>query len=710
MENTENKKKSDKIVRIMYILYLLYLLAAVVLLVRIAWLNVAYRLDSRISGYFHPQSKKEVLEPERGSIFAEDGRLIAMSTPMYQIYMDCAVQKKEYAAKGGEGARLEQLWQAKADTLARQLSALYGDKSAAEYRKIIRDGRDAGRRYVRIGYQIDHGKLQAVQKMSLFRDGPYTGGMMYEKIDTRQYPYESLARRTIGYVKDNSRTGAEGISNVGIEGRFDHVLHGKEGHVWKKITDGRALIQNYDSAYVAPVDGFDVHTTLNIDIQDIADRALRRHIEEFDPTGKAVEGGCVIVMDVRTGAIRAMVNLLRDKSTGRLGETINFAVERAGEPGSVFKASTLMSLLEDGKVTLSTNVPTNHGIYRIGKTSFPQDSYITNHEIQTKSDSITVLRGFEISSNYVFRRLAIEAYGSHPQTMLDKLYSYKLGEAWDFDLDRFPSPTLPRPDARGNISLSDLGSAAIGYAVTETPLHIAAFYNAIANRGKMMKPYLVEDIRQHGKVKERRGQSVLAGSVCSRATADTLARALRNVVLNGTAKAALNGAKLPVAGKTGTARIVLEPDERGGSKNPYQDALGHMKYQATFVGFFPAEAPKYTAIAVAYTRVGGGYLYGSGIPAKTVREIVDHIYALDMDCGAELDKSGSMPSMDLPERKETADGQVPDVKGLGVMDAVYEIENRGYRCVWKGTGHVRTQSPAAGTKLAKGNTVTLELK
>ena len=710
MENTENKKKSDKIVRIMYILYLLYLLAAVVLLVRIAWLNVAYRLDSRISGYFHPQSKKEVLEPERGSIFAEDGRLIAMSTPMYQIYMDCAVQKKEYAAKGEEGARLEQLWQAKADTLARQLSALYGDKSAAEYRKIIRDGRDAGRRYVRIGYQIDHGKLQAVQKMSLFRDGPYTGGMMYEKIDTRQYPYESLARRTIGYVKDNSRTGAEGISNVGIEGRFDHVLHGKEGHVWKKITDGRALIQNYDSAYVAPVDGFDVHTTLNIDIQDIADRALRRHIEEFDPTGKAVEGGCVIVMDVRTGAIRAMVNLLRDKSTGRLGETINFAVERAGEPGSVFKASTLMSLLEDGKVTLSTNVPTNHGIYRIGKTSFPQDSYITNHEIQTKSDSITVLRGFEISSNYVFRRLAIEAYGSHPQTMLDKLYSYKLGEAWDFDLDRFPSPTLPRPDARGNISLSDLGSAAIGYAVTETPLHIAAFYNAIANRGKMMKPYLVEDIRQHGKVKERRGQSVLAGSVCSRATADTLARALRNVVLNGTAKAALNGAKLPVAGKTGTARIVLEPDERGGSKNPYQDALGHMKYQATFVGFFPAEAPKYTAIAVAYTRVGGGYLYGSGIPAKTVREIVDHIYALDMDCGAELDKSGSMPSMDLPERKETADGQVPDVKGLGVMDAVYEIENRGYRCVWKGTGHVRTQSPAAGTKLAKGNTVTLELK
>ena len=710
MENTDNKKKADWIVRVMYVLYLLYIMAAVVLLVRIAWLKIGYRLDSRISGFFHPRSQKEILEPERGSIFAKDGRLIAMSTPNYQIYMDCAVQKKEYAAKGAEGAKLEKLWQAKVDTLAGELSALYGDKTAAEYRKLILDGRNAGRRYVRIGYQIDHGKLQEVKKMCLFRDGAYTGGMLYEKIDTRQYPYESLARRTIGYVKDNSRTGADGISNVGIEGRFDHVLHGKEGHVWKKITDGRALIQNYDSAYVAPVDGFDVHTTLDIDIQDIADRALRRQIEDFDPTGKAVEGGCVIVLDAKTGAIRAMVNLLRDKTTGRLGETINFAVERAGEPGSVFKATTLMSLLEDKKVTLSTQVPTHHGIYRIGKTTFPQDSYITTHEAQTKSDSITVLRGFEISSNYVFRRLAIEAYGSNPQSMLDKLYSYKLGEAWDFDLDRFPSPSLPRPDAKGNISLSDLGSVAIGYAVSETPLHIVTFYNAIANRGKMMKPYLVEDVRQNGKVREHRGESVLAGSVCSRATADTLARALRNVVLNGTAKAALNGAKMPVAGKTGTARIVLEPEERGGSKNPYQDALGHMKYQATFVGFFPAEAPKYTAIAVAYTHVGGGYLYGSGIPAKTIREIVDHIYALDMDCGEMLHKQAGMPSMTPAERQETAAGQVPDVKGLGVMDAVYEIENRGYRCVWKGTGHVRAQHPAAGTKLAAGNTITLELK
>ena len=369
-----------------------------------------------------------------------------------------------------------------------------------------------------------------------------------------------------------------------------------------------------------------------------------------------------------------------------------------------------MSLLEDGKVTLQSKIPTNHGIFRVGRTAFPQDSYITTHEAQTGLDSITVLRGFEISSNYVFRRLAIEHYGNRPQTMLDKLYSYKLGEAWDFDLDRFPAPTLPRPDNRGNVSLSDLGSVAIGYSVSETPLHVATFYNAIANKGKMMKPYLVESIENHGSVKEKRGQSVLGGLICTRETADTLAYALRHVVLNGTARAAVGGAKMPVAGKTGTARIVLEPEERMGSRNPYEDALGHRKYQATFVGFFPADAPKYTAIVVAYTRVGGGLLYGSGIPAKTFRDIVDHIYAIDMDYGEVLQAKAGMPEMTPPEREEVAEGTVPDLRGLGVMDAVYEIENRGWKCVWNGTGHVRSQRPAAGTKLAKGNTVTLELK
>ena len=712
MDEKTGKKKGDRVVRTVYLLYLGYILGAILLVLRIAQLQLTYQPNEKIADLFHPRNIKQNLDPERGSILAWDGRLIAMSTPMYQVYMDCAVLKRDYRdMKDKEkGQRLEALWRAKADTLAAGLHEIYGDRTTAEYRNLILGGRDADRRYVRIGYQIDHGTLQKVKALPLFREGPNSGGMMTEKIDTRQYPYESLARRTVGYVKDNSRTGAEGITNVGIEGRFDYVLHGKEGYKWMKYTDGRELIQNYDSVYVAPVDGFDVRTTIDIDIQDIADRSLRYRIDEFDPTGRAVEGGCVIVLDVKTGAIRAMVNLLRDPDNGRLGETINFAVERAGEPGSVFKASTLMSLLEDGKVTLQSKIPTNHGIFRVGRTAFPQDSYITTHEAQTGLDSITVLRGFEISSNYVFRRLAIEHYGNRPQTMLDKLYSYKLGEAWDFDLDRFPAPTLPRPDNRGNVSLSDLGSVAIGYSVSETPLHVATFYNAIANKGKMMKPYLVESIENHGSVKEKRGQSVLGGLICTRETADTLAYALRHVVLNGTARAAVGGAKMPVAGKTGTARIVLEPEERMGSRNPYEDALGHRKYQATFVGFFPADAPKYTAIVVAYTRVGGGLLYGSGIPAKTFRDIVDHIYAIDMDYGEVLQAKAGMPEMTPPEREEVAEGTVPDLRGLGVMDAVYEIENRGWKCVWNGTGHVRSQRPVAGTKLAKGNTVTLELK
>ena len=246
MEENQNKKKSDRVVRSLYLLYLGYILGAILVLLRIVQLQLTYQPDEKIADLFHPRNIKQQLDPDRGSILAHDGRLIAMSTPMYQVYMDCAVQKAEYRSMKDQekGKRLEELWRRKVDTLAIGLHDIYGDKSAAEYRKLILDGRDAGRRYVRIGRQIDHGTLQKVKALCLFRDGQNTGGMMTEKIDTRQYPYESLARRTVGYVKDNSRTGAEGITNVGIEGRFDYVLHGKEGFKWMKYTDGRELIMS----------------------------------------------------------------------------------------------------------------------------------------------------------------------------------------------------------------------------------------------------------------------------------------------------------------------------------------------------------------------------------------------------------------------------------------------------------------------------------
>lgn len=399
-----------------------------------------------------------------------------------------------------------------------------------------------------------------------------------------------------------------------------------------KIADNKAIIPNTDSAFVKAEDGKDLRTTLNIDIQDIADDALRANIAN----NPKIEGGCVIVMDVSTGAIRAMVNLLRDSTTNKLNESYNLAIGRVGEPGSVFKATTLMSLLEDGKVKLSDQIPTNHGDLK----GFNRDQHIVDYERINKTDKMTVLHGFEISSNYIFRKLAIDNYGNRPKKMLDKLYLYKLGEAYDFDLAGFKSPTIPSPDSK-NWSGTDLGSIAIGYSVTVTPLHILTFYNAIANKGKMMKPYIVEDIEENGIVREKRGPSVLNGSICSKATADTLTRALKRVAEEGTGRRMLKGAICPIAGKTGTSRIVLDPKYTRISKNPYEDEKGRKQYQATFVGFYPADKPQYSVIVVIYSYLNREIFYGGTLPAMTFREIVDKTIALNPLNGEAIRKTGS---------------------------------------------------------------------
>lgn len=625
--NNEIKKESrkrDKIGMTLYILYLLFLFMAIVIVVRIAHIQLFYKPDNSLSKYLRPKSIKENIEPTRGAIIAHDGRLLAMSTPMYQIYMDCTVLK----AKNNKSE--ETKWRSKARELAKGLSQIYKDKSGAEYYKIIITGRERGSRYVKIGKPIDHEILQSIKRLPLFNEGQYKGGIIIQKNDTRQYPYGALARRTIGYVKDNNKS--NGNNKIGLEGRFDYILHGKEGYKWMKIADNKAIIPNTDSAFVKAEDGKDLRTTLNIDIQDIADDALRANIAN----NPKIEGGCVIVMDVSTGAIRAMVNLLRDSTTNKLNESYNLAIGRVGEPGSVFKATTLMSLLEDGKVKLSDQIPTNHGDLK----GFSRDQHIVDYERINKTDKMTVLHGFEISSNYIFRKLAIDNYGNRPKKMLDKLYLYKLGEAYDFDLAGFKSPTIPSPDSK-NWSGTDLGSIAIGYSVTVTPLHILTFYNAIANKGKMMKPYIVEDIEENGIVREKRGPSVLNGSICSKATADTLTRALKRVAEEGTGRRMLKGAICPIAGKTGTSRIVLDPKYTRISKNPYEDEKGRKQYQATFVGFYPTDKPQYSVIVVIYSYLNREIFYGGTLPAMTFREIVDKTIALNPLNGEAIRKTGS---------------------------------------------------------------------
>lgn len=687
--------------KILWYLYWVFIAASMVLVVQIVKLKMFWEPEGQTAHLFRPSKSKDVIKPERGAIIDHNGKLIAVSTPMYDIYMDCTVMKEAYAKDEKKGKSRENEWKQKARQLAAALPGVLvkDGKDETYYRKLILGGRNLNRKYVPITKDIDHETLLELKKLPLFNEGANRGGMIDKRKDTRQYPYKSLARSVIGYVKNNDE--ANRTRRRGIESKFDYLLHGQEGVEWKRITDNKGKIQDPDSALVAVVNGNDVRTTLDIDIQDIADRALRRQIgEEQD-----IDGGCVIIMDVGTGAVRAMVNLNRNQEGG-LGESYNLAIARSGEPGSIMKTATLMTLIEDGHIELDDQIKTNNG----KMDNVPDDRTIKNYERDRKTDRISIIDGFKLSSNYVFRYLVKEYYGKTPDRYISRLYEYKLGDSYEFELDGFAKATLPDPNAKG-WSPTDLLQVAIGYSSTETPLHMVTFYNAIANKGKMMKPYIVESIEKDGDVVKRFRPEILNGAICSKQTADTLLRALKTVTSEGTGTKVRN-ARCQVAGKTGTAWVVMDPKYTGGKGGVYEDADGRRQYQATFVGFYPADEPKYTAIVTIWSKPTSQSFHGGTLPALAMKEIVDNTYALDSYWGNEISKRGRIPEMKSghigAEREKGT--PVPSVKGFGLKDALYAIENSGYRCVYEGSGHVTSQSPAAGAALAKGGTVKIILK
>lgn len=662
-------KKRDSVARGLYCLYLVCLVGTFFLVGRIAYIQLFFEPNPKILEAVTPRSQKTTIDPERGAILAQDGRLLAMTVPNYDIYMDCTVK-----------ANAEDEWQEKAAGLAEGLASILKDKSADEYLSMLRNGRAARKGYLKICNDIDLTTYNRLIKLPLFNEGKYKGGIIEEHEMIRVYPYGKLARRTIGFVRNNKSTA--GNRFIGLEGKFDYELHGEEGYMYERISDGGKRVQDYSKDYKSAKDGNDIRTTLNIDYQDIADRALREQIEE-EPD---VEGGCLVLMEVSTGAIRAMVNLLRDSTSGHLEEFQNIAIGRRGEPGSVFKTVTLVSVLSDGYIkSLDETMPTRHG--RTQNTKLKEDIHIGDYERQNHTNEISIIDGFKMSSNYVFATLAVENYSKHPQEYIDKIYSYKLGEAIDFDLDGFRTPVIPSVKDKG-WSNTTLGSIGFGYSTEETPMHILTFYNALANKGKMMKPYLVESIENNGITVQKRGPGVLNASICSKAVADTVARALAAVTEEGTAKR-LKNAKVPVAGKTGTSFAVMDGNQAG--ESPYVDKYGRRKYQGTFVGFFPVDDPQYSIICMVYSKPTNKSFQGGGLPALAVKTVVDNVYSIDPYWNQSLQKTGKMLPMTaaIPELKE---GEVPDVKGLGLKDAMYAIENSGFKCAYSGTGHVVSQS------------------
>lgn len=692
---------------ILLLIYIVVLFISALIIGKLIYIQKSWEPDKSIAKYFLPPAEKYTIAPDRGAIIGCGGEILAMSTPMYELRMDCTVRKEYFQKKmrkNPTGDNLEQQWQDKAKAFSEGFAKEMNMDASVIFKSIM-DGRRKGNKYLRLGTDIDRGTLLKLESLPLMEEGRYKSGIIVEKHDSRKYPYGTLARRTIGYVKDNSsqKEDEKGRSHIGIEGKYDYVLHGKEGEIWLKPTDNKEKIQNYDSTYVKPVDGLDVRTTLDITLQDIVDKAMRKQMS----ANPKIEDGCAVFMDVRTGAIRAMVNLTKSPKDSSLNEVYNMAIGYGANPGSVFKTTTLMTALEDGYIkSLDDEIPTNEGKLP----GYPQDDHVKNLV------KISILHGFEISSNYVFRYLATNNYSDDPKRFMDKLYMYKLGQAFDFDLEGLREPVLPSPDSK-SWSSTDLGSVAIGYSVRETPLHTLTFYNAIANKGRMMKPYLVESIEKDGVVKTKKGPSVLNASICSRATADTLLRALKAVTSEGTAYR-LKGAKLTVAGKTGTARQSLSKEEiekyGRDPKDNTQTADGSYHNLATFVGFFPADNPKYSAIICMNSSLIRGSLYGGVGPASAMREIVDAIYTLDPEWGAEVTAMAKVPVMgedkEMTVRSDMKNPIVPDIIGLGLKDAIFIIENSGLKCSYSGTGHVSSQNPKAGTKVADGSTITFNLK
>ena len=714
-----NTKKKDRISMIMVSFCIAFTLVALCFTYRMVYLQFIWdRPDTSIE-QFIPNYIETVIQPDRGDILDSKGRILASSTPLYDIRMDCAIQQEHLA----DGRKIkiptnpttkkdsinEQEWKELAWEMCKQIpSIVKNGRTADDYYNLLiskRDDPDApGRRYLPFIMGVDHSTIKQLRALPLFNLGRNISGKIEEKSLRRIYPYKGLAGRVIGDIRYDANNPGRN-RKVGIDGQYDYILHGTPGKQWMKSTDYGKVV-NPDSTVIEVQHGEDIRTTLDMTFQDIADKALRNHITEDE----GIEGGCAVVMEVKTGAIRAMANLIKGKN-GNLTEGLNMAVGRAGAPGSIFKTATLMTLLEDGKVTLDTEMDCNGGYLK----QFPNlsiDQQLKKYIDRTGKKTITVREGLAISSNNVFRHFVIEHYGKNEETIkqfTDRLFEYKLDGSYEFDLkeEAFGTPRL-----RNSWTIHDLYSTAMGYSIRQTPLSILTFYNAIAGRGRMMKPYLIEAFEREGEVVQEFKPQILNGAVCSSETADSLISALKSVAAYGTAATRLKGAKCEIAGKTGTAWIYLDPQDNPLKNKPYETADGQRKYQATFVGFFPADNPKYSAIVTVYTTLTNSMGYGGGNqPTKIFKEISDQIWALDKEWGETAREVYDMPYMKeehIGIRQSSA--PVPNLKGKGLKDSIYALENNGYKCTYEGVGHVVSQSIPAGKLGKKGETVHIKLR
>ena len=638
----------------------------------------------------------------RGNIYSDNGSLLATSLPHYRVAFDPMVASME-------------LYNEHIDSLCFLLSQHFKNQSAQAYQRKIYQARHSGKRYVLLNRQkIDYLEKKEMETWPLFRAGRYRGGVVFERVNVRYKPFAYLGTRTIGFVNENGK-------GAGLEYSFNRFLAGKDGQGLFQKMSGNHWKPVYDGTEMRPEEGLDVETTLDVNMQDVAQSSLLSALEEHNATY-----GCVVVMEVRTGEIKAMSNLTKRKN-GRYAEIYNHAVGGLTEPGSTFKLASVMALLEETDLALTDSIATGQGTHQFYDR--------TMRDYKTGGfGTITLQDAFAKSSNIGISKLTSHYFGQHPDRYLARLRGMGLTDSLGFQLAGEGSPDIPTPaDPRWNgVTLPWMS---IGYGLKLTPLQTLTFYNAVANDGVMVQPLLVKHIKEIDQTVETFEAQVLRDPICSAPTLKKVRTLLERVVEEGTASSIREG-YYRIAGKTGTAQKIVNGEYT-------------KQYYTSFAGYFPADAPKYSCIVVI-DHPRGIPQYGSDVAAPVFKKIADKIYATDLDLHAPLSPQFARQTRVLPviqaglrsdlqlicnqlsiqqtTRDETewaravhggnqviwkdnnpARGTLPDVEGMMLRDALYLLENRGLRVEYSGTGRVIKQSKEPGSKTVRGDRVKLEL-
>lgn len=671
------------------------------------WRNMSDSLHQRI----------EPLDAERGTIYSEDGQMLSTSIPTFDIYIDFAAE----GLREKNGERFRQ----KLDSFASALSDYFGDKTAAQYKKELQLGYKSKSRYYSLKKKLSFDDYKAFREFPLVRLGRNKSGVIVDVKSKRLTPFQLLANRTIGlsrdYVASNGKTKKQ---NVGLEKTYDSLLTGQKGErLVRFIAGGIAIpVEGYQ---VEPENGKDIVTTIDVNIQDITQNALMKMMEQSQSLY-----GTAIVMEVKTGKIKAIANLGK-RSDGKYWEDDNYAL-RVTEPGSTIKLATLLSVLEEGTSKLNDLVDVGtSGQMVVG----PRN---VNDAEKAPKSVMTVKECFAHSSNVGMSKLAYKAFGNDPKRFKKYLGDFHLDVRSPIDLTDVPRPQLA-PFDKSHGGLMNMITMSFGYAIQVSPLHTLTLYNAIANNGKMMKPYLVNSIQNNGAVIRQFEPTVLDENICDNKDAIKAAQeCMEAVITEGTGKPAFKDMPFAVAGKTGTAHVA-----DGNIK--YYDGV----YQASFAGYFPANDPQYSCIVVIRTKPHAVLHYGGTVAAPVFREIAMKLYAMYVqkkqpgnytvrpdssnyyyagntndirnvynglnmrynDSAGQKEWSAVYPYNYQPVVKEkNVQGKaMPDVRGMGLKDALYLLENMGMKVVIKGRGKIITQSIPAGSAIMKGFTVYVEL-